>query len=986
MTGKTFLQYEISGELGRGGMGVVYLARDTRLDRPVALKFLPSHVKPSEHDLARFTQEAKAAAALNHPNVCTIYDIKEHDNLQFIVMEFVDGTTLRKKITGGPLPLSDVLTYGLQIADALQEAHGRGIVHRDIKADNIMVNVKNQVKVMDFGLAKLKGTLKLTRSSSTVGTLAYMAPEQIQGGEVDARSDIFSFGVVLFEMLTARTPFRGEHEAAMMYSILNEEPEPLQKFLPDAPPELLHVMNRALEKNPEDRYQGINEMAIDLRRVKKESSKVSRRSIPSMPAATSGMGIVPESPGQSDHETSRKTTTVTLNIPTVGKGTVLKWVVPAVVVAAGVIGYFTLFTGGEAESGGRIPVAVADFQNQTKEDDLNGLSGMLITSLEQSRRLSVMTRSRMFDVLKQLGKTEVGRIDESLGREICRQANVGALVVASVSKFDQLYIIDMKVLDPEKNEYLLTLKEEGEGKSSIPGMIDKLSEKTRLGLKEKAADIDASNQAVAEMTTPSMEAYQALFRGEEFINKLKFDSAAAEFRHAVAIDSTFAVAHYRLAYALEWSQSPGAEEAIGKAVRYVDRVPKKENYLIRAENALVNNDAELGLSIYKELQALYPEDKEANYLVGDYSFHKRDYRTAEAALRKVLSIDPTFSRAYQHLTWTYMFEKRFGEMRNVARLYAEKVPSQSAYLHLAESFLQEGMFDSALAVCRDAMNVIADDGEIRSFEGTVYLSRHQFDRAASLYRDMAESPAREPERVRYGLTGLVTEAIWAGKFREALRRQDRLIEFETEQKNSTLLATSLASRAYLTVALPGDTSEARTFLARALELKGYGDQFFHSALQAYYVASGDFDRSGEIATTTLIVTQPSGAQLNDALREYQNGNYGSAIRLFRAQTFLFHEELFKLAKSFAATDQPDSALATLSRLKNFYGGTFGFEFNRAFTDVKSEYLTGLIYEKTGDRKQAAEHYGSFLEIWKDADGDIPELVDGKKRLAALETR
>src|SRR5690349_3501314 len=238
-------------------MGVVYKAQDLKLDRLVALKFLPHHLTANEAEQARFLQEAKAAAALNHPNVCAVIDIREHDGTQFIVMEYLDGETLRKKV---PLAkVDDALRLALQIGEALQEAHAKGIVHRDIKCENIMVNSKNQVKVMDFGLAKLKGTMKLTKTSSTVGTLAYMAPEQIQGAEVDGRSDIFSFGVVLFEMLTGRMPFRGEHEAAMMYSILHEEPESVAKSRPEVSPEIDRIIRRALEKEPEDRYQHIDD-------------------------------------------------------------------------------------------------------------------------------------------------------------------------------------------------------------------------------------------------------------------------------------------------------------------------------------------------------------------------------------------------------------------------------------------------------------------------------------------------------------------------------------------------------------------------------------------------------------------------------------------------------------------------------------------------------------------------------------------------------
>ena len=281
MIGTTVSHYKILSKLGEGGMGVVYKAFDTELDRTVALKFLPHSITGDASEQARFLQEAKAASALNHPNICTIHSLGEHEGQRFIDMEFVDGKTLREIL---PVKkMQDAITYAIQIAEALQEAHTHGIVHRDIKAENIMVNSKNQVKVMDFGLAKLKGSLKLTKTSSTIGTLAYMAPEQIEGKEVDARSDIFSFGIVLYEMLTGHLPFRGEHEAAMVYSIVNEEPEPLQHYVPDAPSELLHVLGRALEKDREDRYQSAHDMLIDLRRLKKDSSRVPRQPHSDMP-------------------------------------------------------------------------------------------------------------------------------------------------------------------------------------------------------------------------------------------------------------------------------------------------------------------------------------------------------------------------------------------------------------------------------------------------------------------------------------------------------------------------------------------------------------------------------------------------------------------------------------------------------------------------------------------------------------------------------
>ncbi|MBN1503451.1 MAG: serine/threonine-protein kinase [Candidatus Eisenbacteria bacterium] len=285
MIGKTISHFRVLSKLGEGGMGVVYKALDTRLGRFVALKFLTPDVSIGADDRARFLREARAASAVSHPNVCVIYEIAEDEGRQFIVMEYVDGKTLKQML---PIQeLEEALGYAIQVCEALQEAHDKGVVHRDIKTDNVMVNEKNQVKVMDFGLAKLRGSLMLTKTSTTVGTLAYMAPEQIQGGEVDARSDIFSFGVVLYESLTGHLPFVGEHEAAVMYSIVNANPQPIRKFRPELPSELIHILDRALEKDPKERYQTAGDLLIDLRRAKIGSTKSATGSLarrPGLPA------------------------------------------------------------------------------------------------------------------------------------------------------------------------------------------------------------------------------------------------------------------------------------------------------------------------------------------------------------------------------------------------------------------------------------------------------------------------------------------------------------------------------------------------------------------------------------------------------------------------------------------------------------------------------------------------------------------------------
>lgn len=987
MIGQTISHYHILEKLGEGGMGVVYKAEDIKLKRVVAVKFLPQHLTANETERARLMQEAQAAAALNHPNICAIHTVGEHQNPEgaiqhFIDMEFVDGVTLRKKFEQTPMPVSEAITYSIQIADALQEAHSKGIVHRDIKADNVMVNTKNQIKVMDFGLAKLKGSLKLTKASSTVGTLGYMAPEQIQGGEVDARSDIFSFGVLIFEMLTGRLPFRGEHEAAIMYSILNEEPESLQRYLPDAPMELLHILGRALEKNPEDRYQSAHEMLIDLRRLKKDTSRVLRKAAQEMsPPAPVPTSSEPSMPSRTEQR-QVPTTSVTINIPKFSARSLLVPGIIAGVLVAAFVAYLFLFQE-SFENGERLPIAVADFVNQTNEPELDGLSGMLITSLEQSRRLSVLTRSRMFDILKLMGHDNVERIDEALGREICRRANVGALVVTSIRKFDRLYTIDLKILDPTKNEYLFTAKEEGEGKAAIPGMIDRLSQKTRVGLKEKASEVQASKQNVADVTTTNLEAYQHYFQGEQLINTLKFEEAEQEFHKAVAIDTTFGLAYYRLAYALAWSTRPGAREAIDKATRYIDKLPEKERYLVRGESAMIRQNVQQGLSIYKELLNLYPDEKEVIYLIGDYSYHQQDFPSAAAHLERALSMDPTFERAYQHLCWTYTATKQFDRKMEVARQYVVKVPDEESYELLADAYLNQAKFDSALQVFSRALELFPNSSRMIKGIGLTYLFQNDFGKAEAQFNKLIQ-PNRSASDQRAGYNGLVLSGTQRGKYRDVLGMVNRIIDIDLKQNNKSSLGTAYAAKALYLKELFGDAESARAELQKALEYREAGDNVYYSWVYNTQLALGEFEKALEIGKNKLAVIVPKYNYQVDGYVNMSSRNYGAAITNFQALgPSISHPDLYSLAQCYLATEQLDNAIDALQRLQSSYSLLFGAPSDRTRVLAKSYYLLGNVYEKKVDKKRAIESYQTLLTLWKDADKDLPEIADAKARLSKL---
>ena len=517
MIGQTISHYRIIDKLGEGGMGVVYKAKDLKLDRLVALKFLPHHITVDETEKARFFQEARAAAVLNHPNICTVYGIHEEGDQPFIEMEFVDGKTIRSlNLEAGKIETA--IGYAIQIGDALQEAHSKGIVHRDIKADNIMVNSKNQVKVMDFGLAKLKGSLKLTRTTSTVGTLGYMAPEQIQGGETDARSDIFAFGALLFEMIAGRLPFRGEHDAAMMYSILNEDPEPLHKYRIDASEELQRIISRALEKDPEDRYQSAADIVSELRRMQKKTGHITR-SIPVQVSMPTG----PETPAAPELRHSF----VSKRAAYLG-GSILVFLVAAVL-------SYTLLRGPSTTE--KKSVAVLPFKNLNTDEDSeffsDGMTEDIINQLSRIHSLRVMSRPAVMRYKK----------SEKTLREIGKELNVSTILTGSVRRVGDQLRISAALVDASNEQqiwgdvYEKTMTQVFEIQNAVAQQIA-ATLKTSLSADEV--------KSVSKQQTGNIEAYTFYLKGREYYyryHKEDNENAIKLFKKALDLDPNYALAY-----------------------------------------------------------------------------------------------------------------------------------------------------------------------------------------------------------------------------------------------------------------------------------------------------------------------------------------------------------------------------------------------------------------------------------------------------------
>ena len=697
-TGKIISHYKIIEKLGEGGMGVVYKALDTNLDRFVALKFLPHGLMPNEAETARFLQEAKAASALNHPNVCTIYGIGDHEGQRFIEMEYVEGVTLREK---HPVRKTvEAVNYAIQIGEALQEAHSKGIVHRDVKVDNIMVNSKDQIKVMDFGLAKLKGSMNLTRASSTVGTLSSMSPEQIQGGEIDARSDIFSFGTVLYEMLTARTPFRGEHEAAIVYSIVHEEPDTVAKYRPEVSPELERIVLRALEKDPADRYQTAADMVSELRRFQKQTTRVSRSLSPARAVTRAAQ---PENNGHAERSA----------VPFMrGRVPFLATAGSLVVAALAVLAYLFLFRHPHTIDSLAVLPFVSVGADPRAEYLSDGITESIINSLTRIRELRVIPRSTVF---RYKGKD----VDP---QEAGSKLNVGAVLTGKIVQAGDNLDVQLDLIDVARQSQIwgdhftrtmtdvLSLQED---------IVNEVSKELRLSI---SGD---TKRDLKKRSTENPEAYKLYLQGRFYWNKRTasdLDKAIGFFNQAIRLDPAYALAYAGLADCYDIQ-----EQYAG--------VPGSESFP-KAEAA-----AKKALEIDNTLA-------EAHATLAFVREHTWDWNGAEQEYRAVIGQNPNYPTAYHWYSVLLRSLGRSEEASSMIRKAQELDPlSPVISLNVALVSFYKGDFDETILQCRKILEMDAAFGLAHQIIGSCYARKGMYAEALGELGKAVELSGATPENL-----------------------------------------------------------------------------------------------------------------------------------------------------------------------------------------------------------------------------------------------
>jgi tetratricopeptide (TPR) repeat protein len=1001
LVGRTLGPYRIVDSLGSGGMGHVFVALDTRLDRRVALKVLPPEMASQPDKIARFQREAKTVASLSHPGIVTLLSpLEEQDGLRFLTMELVEGETLSKSIPARGFPVERFLSLAIALTDAVSAAHRQGILHRDLKPDNVMLTPEGRLKVLDFGLAKLREgadegdhttreTQSVTQDGRIVGTVAYMSPEQAQGLPVDHRSDIFTLGIILYEMGTGERPFRGNTNLSVLSSILKDTPRPASELRDDIPKPLARMIQRALEKRPEDRYQSASDLRRDLEDLKHD--------------VDSGELVLGTTAGRPRL--------------VVGSGRRRRWALPAAIAAAFlvVLAMAALLFRGQppaTAADGRRSVAVFYFDNLSGDPQLDwlrtGLTDMLVTNLSQSPGLRVLGTTRLYQLLEDAGHRDDRTTTAPVVEAVSRKAGAATALVGSFVRAGSQIRISASVQDPRNGEVLASERVEGDAESGLFALVDELTGRLRKRLEASSmarlADGTRAHwreRKLEEVTTSSLDAWKAYAEGNRLHDRLQEKDARAYFEKAVQADPGFAMALAKLSVVHgNLGNMDEARAYAAKAMEKAGNLPPGERFYIEGRRySLDPASIEKAIAAYQKAVDESPDHTAARNNLAQLLVDLHRYPEALVHLEELRRRGMTFPGSYWSLAETYSAIGHPEKAREALQAYAAEHPDRSAaYENIAFFELAQGRIDEALAAFDEAAAHRPDSmGRIETGRFVAYALRDQWPEAeAAAGRLMASSDPRESweggaslamARLYHGDVGearrLTAEGARVGhdpeervgarlfrsrleadlgRYREALAEAERVVREKV--KEPKLVADGHAMKAICLTRL-GRKAEAEESLARA--------QAFLATIPPPLARPERLHLEGQIA-----LAQGDHAAARRALEKAADLAPVDGLRMDETPVLI----RYALARAALESGEPEEARTALRAVVQ----AGPCRVMAPLPYVRSLALLASLEEKAGRATAARRLYERYLAYWKDGQIDRAEVARVGQRLAALRTR